>query len=65
CFGYPLKINYLHETSDISCVSHVIGAKAIQDIKEISDYFINRMVSESSSHTDNNADSRGTNCLQS
>ncbi|EIH05581.1 hypothetical protein EC50588_A0082 [Escherichia coli 5.0588] len=63
--GYPSKRNYSHEASNSSWASHDIGARAIQDFKEISDYFINRMVSESSSHTDNNADSRGTNCLQS
>ncbi|EEG5325330.1 conjugal transfer mating pair stabilization protein TraG, partial [Salmonella enterica] len=37
---------------------HDIDAKASQDFKEASDYFTSRKVSESGSHTDNNADSR-------
>ncbi|EOK8970281.1 conjugal transfer mating-pair stabilization protein TraG [Escherichia coli] len=37
---------------------HDIDAKASKDFKEASDYFMNRKVSESGSHTDNNADSR-------
>nr|EGA8138626.1 conjugal transfer mating pair stabilization protein TraG [Salmonella enterica] len=37
---------------------HDIDAKATQDFKEASDYFTSRKVSESGSHTDNNADSR-------
>lgn len=38
---------------------HDIDAKASKDFKEASDYFTSRKVSESGSHTDNNADSRG------
>ena len=37
---------------------HDIDAKASKDFKEASDYFMNRRISESGSHTDNNADSR-------
>ncbi|EMM4591140.1 conjugal transfer mating pair stabilization protein TraG [Salmonella enterica] len=37
---------------------HDLDAKATQDFKEASDYFTSRKVSESGSHTDNNADSR-------
>lgn len=37
---------------------HDIDAKASKDFKEASDYFTSRKVSESGSHTDNNADSR-------
>ncbi|ECH7506172.1 conjugal transfer protein TraG, partial [Salmonella enterica] len=37
---------------------HDIDAKASRDFKEASDYFTSRKVSESGSHTDNNADSR-------
>lgn len=37
---------------------HDIDAKASQDFKEASDYFTSRKVSESGSHTDNNAVSR-------
>ncbi|EJS5395309.1 conjugal transfer mating pair stabilization protein TraG [Escherichia coli] len=37
---------------------HDIDARATQDFKEASDYFTSRKVSESGSHTDNNADSR-------
>lgn len=37
---------------------HDVDAKATQDFKEASDYFTSRKVSESGSHTDNNADSR-------
>lgn len=37
---------------------HDIDAKASKDFKEVSDYFTSRKVSESGSHTDNNADSR-------
>ncbi|EGX1720611.1 conjugal transfer mating pair stabilization protein TraG, partial [Salmonella enterica subsp. enterica serovar Panama] len=39
-------------------VRHGVDAKATQDFKEASDYFTSRKVSESGSHTDNNADSR-------
>ncbi|EEX4142094.1 conjugal transfer mating pair stabilization protein TraG [Escherichia coli] len=39
-------------------VRHDIDARATQDFKEASDYFTSRKVSESGSHTDNNADSR-------
>ncbi|EGL4350248.1 conjugal transfer mating pair stabilization protein TraG [Salmonella enterica] len=35
-----------------------VDAKATQDFKEASDYFTSRKVSESGSHTDNNAESR-------
>lgn len=37
---------------------HDIDARATQDFKDASDYFTSRKVSESGSHTDNNADSR-------
>ncbi|EII8915378.1 conjugal transfer mating pair stabilization protein TraG [Escherichia coli] len=37
---------------------HDIDARVTQDFKEASDYFTSRKVSESGSHTDNNADSR-------
>ena len=37
---------------------HDLDAKASQDFKEASDYFTSRKVSESGSHTDNNAASR-------
>lgn len=51
-----------HEASSGSRASHDarhdIDAKASKDFKEASDYFTNRKVSESGSHTDNNADSR-------
>lgn len=43
---------------------HDIDARATQDFKEASDYFTSRKVSESGSHTDNNADSRVDRCLQ-
>ncbi|BFJ71024.1 MULTISPECIES: conjugal transfer mating-pair stabilization protein TraG [Salmonella] len=39
-------------------VRHGVDAKATQDFKEASDYFTSRKVSESGSHTDNNAASR-------
>lgn len=51
-----------HEASSGSRASqdarHDLDAKATQDFKEASDYFTSRKVSESASHTDNNADSR-------
>ncbi|EBV3524763.1 conjugal transfer protein TraG [Salmonella enterica subsp. enterica serovar Manhattan] len=51
-----------HEASSGSRASHDarhdIDAKASRDFKEVSDYFTSRKVSESGSHTDNNADSR-------
>ena len=51
-----------HEASSGSRASHDarhdLDAKASKDFKEASDYFMNRKVSESGSHTDNNADSR-------
>ncbi|WP_064759670.1 conjugal transfer mating-pair stabilization protein TraG, partial [Escherichia coli] len=51
-----------HEASSGSRTSHDarhdIDARATQDFKEASDYFTSRKVSESGSHTDNNADSR-------
>ncbi|EDS6619599.1 conjugal transfer mating pair stabilization protein TraG [Salmonella enterica subsp. enterica serovar Pomona] len=51
-----------HEASSGSRASHDarhdIDAKASKDFKEASDYFTSRKVSESGSHTDNNADSR-------
>ncbi|EAT1860554.1 conjugal transfer protein TraG, partial [Salmonella enterica] len=37
---------------------HDVDAKSTRDFKEASDYFTSRKVSESGSHTDNNADSR-------
>ncbi|WP_418512610.1 hypothetical protein ACKVDN_29325 (plasmid) [Escherichia coli] len=36
----------------------ILTLKPVQDFKEASDYFTSRKVSESGSHTDNNADSR-------
>ncbi|EPH4696271.1 conjugal transfer mating-pair stabilization protein TraG, partial [Escherichia coli] len=51
-----------HEASSGSRASydarHDIDAKASKDFKEARDYFTSRKVSESGSHTDNNADSR-------
>ncbi|EIS7748781.1 conjugal transfer mating pair stabilization protein TraG, partial [Salmonella enterica] len=51
-----------HEASNGTRASqdarHDLDAKATQDFKEASDYFTSRKVSESGSHTDNNADSR-------
>lgn len=51
-----------HQASSSSRASHDarhdIDAKASKDFKEASDYFTSRKVSESGSHTDNNADSR-------
>ncbi|EFE3944159.1 type IV secretion system protein TraC [Escherichia coli] len=51
-----------HQASSGSRASHDarhdIDARATQDFKEASDYFTSRKVSESGSHTDNNADSR-------
>ncbi|ECA3580295.1 conjugal transfer mating pair stabilization protein TraG [Salmonella enterica subsp. enterica serovar Panama] len=51
-----------HEASSGSRASHDarhdIDAKASKDFEEASDYFTSRKVSESGSHTDNNADSR-------
>ncbi|EBA7283113.1 conjugal transfer mating-pair stabilization protein TraG [Salmonella enterica] len=51
-----------HQASSGSRASHDarhdIDAKASKDFKEASDYFTSRKVSESGSHTDNNADSR-------
>ncbi|EBF9150276.1 conjugal transfer mating pair stabilization protein TraG [Salmonella enterica] len=51
-----------HQASSGSRASHDarhdIDAKASKDFKEASDYFTSRKVSESCSHTDNNADSR-------
>ncbi|EMX28171.1 conjugal transfer mating-pair stabilization protein TraG [Escherichia coli] len=51
-----------HEASSGSRSSHDarhdIDARASKDFKEASDYFTSRKVSESGSHTDNNADSR-------
>ncbi|EDJ7305850.1 conjugal transfer protein TraG [Salmonella enterica] len=51
-----------HEASSGSRASqdarHDLDAKATLDFKEASDYFTSRKVSESGSHTDNNADSR-------
>ncbi|EKO4980933.1 conjugal transfer mating pair stabilization protein TraG [Salmonella enterica] len=51
-----------HEASGSSRASHDarhdVDAKASRDFKEASDYFTSRKVSESGSHTDNNADSR-------
>lgn len=53
-----------HQASSSSRASHDarhdIDAKASKDFKEASDYFTSRKVSESGSHTDNNADSRGS-----
>ncbi|EAA1979618.1 conjugal transfer protein TraG [Salmonella enterica] len=51
-----------HEASGSSRASHDarhdVDAKASRDFKDASDYFTSRKVSESGSHTDNNADSR-------
>ncbi|EKC1749146.1 conjugal transfer mating pair stabilization protein TraG [Salmonella enterica] len=51
-----------HEASSGTRASHDarhdVDAKATRDFKEASDYFTSRKVSESGSHTDNNADSR-------
>nr|BBF83663.1 conjugal transfer protein TraG [Enterobacter sp.] len=51
-----------HNASNASRASqdarHDVDAKASQDFKEASDYFTSRKVSESGSHTDNNAASR-------
>lgn len=51
-----------HQASNSSRSSqdarHDVDAKASQDFKEASDYFTSRKVSESGSHTDNNAASR-------
>ncbi|HBI6868989.1 TPA: conjugal transfer mating pair stabilization protein TraG [Enterobacter cancerogenus] len=51
-----------HQASKSSRASqdarHDVDAKASQDFKEASDYFTSRKVSESGSHTDNNAASR-------
>lgn len=51
-----------HQASSSSRASHDarhdVDAKASQDFKEASDYFTSRKVSESGSHTDNNAASR-------
>lgn len=51
-----------HQASNSSRASqdarHDVDAKASQDFKEASDYFTSRKVSESGSHTDNNAASR-------
>lgn len=51
-----------HEASSGSRASqdarHDLDAKATRDFKEASDYFTSRKVSESGSHTDNNAESR-------
>ncbi|MDM8918602.1 conjugal transfer protein TraG, partial [Escherichia coli] len=51
-----------HEASSGSRASHDarhdIDARASKDFKEASDYFTSRKVSESGSHTDNNANSR-------
>ncbi|WP_306341934.1 conjugal transfer mating-pair stabilization protein TraG [Escherichia coli] len=60
--GIDWEDNDSHTASSNSQSSHNarhdIDARATQDFKEASDYFTSRKVSESGSHTDNNADSR-------
>ncbi|KAA5922285.1 conjugal transfer mating pair stabilization protein TraG [Pantoea sp. Bo_2] len=60
--GRDFEDNDSHNASNGSRVSqdarHDVDAKASQDFKEASDYFTSRKVSESGSHTDNNAASR-------
>ncbi|EHG0015965.1 conjugal transfer mating pair stabilization protein TraG [Salmonella enterica subsp. enterica serovar Magwa] len=60
--GIDWEDNDSHQASSNTHASHNtrhdVDAKATQDFKEASDYFTSRKVSESGSHTDNNADSR-------
>lgn len=60
--GIDWSDNDSHQSSSSSRASndarHDVDAKASQDFKEASDYFTSRKVSESGSHTDNNAASR-------
>ncbi|MBF9166274.1 hypothetical protein IV515_21325, partial [Acinetobacter baumannii] len=60
--GIDFTDDDMHQASSSSRSSqdarHDVDAKASQDFKEASDYFTSRKVSESGSHTDNNADSR-------
>ncbi|EBW7165715.1 conjugal transfer mating pair stabilization protein TraG [Salmonella enterica subsp. enterica serovar Typhimurium] len=60
--GIDWDDNDSHQASSNTHASHNtrhdIDAKVSRDFKEASDYFTSRKVSESGSHTDNNADSR-------
>ncbi|EBQ9782570.1 conjugal transfer mating pair stabilization protein TraG [Salmonella enterica] len=60
--GIDWEDNDSHQASSNTHASHNtrhdVDAKATQDFKEASDYFTSRKVSESGSHTDNNAESR-------
>ncbi|ECG2029232.1 conjugal transfer mating pair stabilization protein TraG [Salmonella enterica subsp. diarizonae serovar 50:z52:z35] len=60
--GIDWEDNDSHQASSNTHASHNtrhdVDAKATQDFKEASDYFTSSKVSESGSHTDNNADSR-------
>ncbi|HAK7957569.1 TPA: conjugal transfer mating pair stabilization protein TraG [Salmonella enterica] len=60
--GIDWEDNDSHQASSNTHASHNtrhdVDAKATQDFKEASDYFTSNKVSESGSHTDNNADSR-------
>ncbi len=60
--GVDFTDDDMHQASSSSRSSqdarHDVDAKASQDFKEASDYFTSRKVSESGSHTDNNAASR-------
>lgn len=60
--GIDFSDDDAHQASSSSRASHDarhdVDAKASQDFKEASDYFTSRKVSESGSHTDNNAASR-------
>lgn len=60
--GIDFTDDDMHQASSSSRSSqdarHDVDAKASQDFKEASDYFTSRKVSESGSHTDNNAASR-------
>lgn len=60
--GIDLSDDDAHQASNGTRSSqdtrHDVDAKASQDFKEASDYFTSRKVSESGSHTDNNAASR-------
>ena len=60
--GVDFSDDDMHQATNSSRASHDarhdMDAKATQDFKEASDYFTSRKVSESGSHTDNNAASR-------
>ncbi|PNC11568.1 conjugal transfer protein TraG [Enterobacter cloacae] len=60
--GIDFSDDDMHQASSSSRASqdarHDVDAKASQDFKEASDYFTSRKISESGSHTDNNAASR-------